>query len=34
MALRAKADRESASMIYGHDRNQAKTLRLSTDSYR
>ena len=34
MALRGRADRESASMIYGHDRNQAKTLRFSTESYR
>jgi N-acyl homoserine lactone hydrolase len=34
LALRDRADRESASMIYGHDRNQAKTLRFSTESYR
>jgi N-acyl homoserine lactone hydrolase len=34
LALRERAQRESASMIYGHDRNQAKTLRFSTCSYR
>jgi N-acyl homoserine lactone hydrolase len=34
LALRARAGREGASMIYGHDRNQAKTLRFSTGSYR
>ena len=34
LALRDNADHERASMFYGHDRNQAKTLRFSTDSYR
>ena len=34
LALRERAQRESASMIYGHDRNQVPSLRLSTDSYR
>jgi N-acyl homoserine lactone hydrolase len=34
LALRDRAQRENASMIYGHDRNQAKSLRFSTDSYR
>lgn len=33
LALRDRAARESASMIYGHDRNQARTLRFSTESY-
>jgi hypothetical protein len=31
--LRDRAHSESALMIYGHDRNQAKTLRFSTKSY-
>ena len=34
LALRERAQRESASMIYGHDRNQVPSLRFSTDSYR
>jgi N-acyl homoserine lactone hydrolase len=34
LALRDRADRESASMIYGHDPHQARTLRYSTLSYR
>jgi N-acyl homoserine lactone hydrolase len=34
LALRERAQRESASMIYGHDRNQVPSLRYSTDSYR
>ncbi|HEX8007337.1 MAG TPA: N-acyl homoserine lactonase family protein [Trebonia sp.] len=34
LALRDIAQRESAAMLYGHDRNQAKTLRYSTQSYR
>ena len=35
LALRDRAGRESAAMmIYGHDRNQRKSLRYSTDSYR
>jgi N-acyl homoserine lactone hydrolase len=34
LALRERAERESASMIYGHDRNQVPSLRFSTDSYR
>jgi N-acyl homoserine lactone hydrolase len=34
LSLRDTADRQSASMICGHDRNQIRTLRFSTDSYR
>jgi N-acyl homoserine lactone hydrolase len=34
LELRERAARESADMIYGHDRNQAKTLRYSTLSYK
>jgi N-acyl homoserine lactone hydrolase len=35
LALRDRAQQENASMmIYGHDRNQATTLRWSTQSYR
>jgi N-acyl homoserine lactone hydrolase len=33
LALRERASAERASMIYGHDRNQIPTLRLSTESY-
>jgi hypothetical protein len=34
LALRDRASREQAPMIYGHDRNQVETLRWSTLSYR
>jgi N-acyl homoserine lactone hydrolase len=34
LALRDRAKQESASMIYGHDPHQVKTLRYSTLSYR
>ena len=34
LALRERAGQENAAMVYGHDRNQAKTLRFSTLSYK
>jgi N-acyl homoserine lactone hydrolase len=34
LALRERAGQEGAAMIYGHDRNQAATLRYSTLAYR
>jgi N-acyl homoserine lactone hydrolase len=34
LALRDRAGQEGAAMIYGHDRNQATTLRYSTLAYR